>query len=287
MRDQLLEDPELVTAFTRRALDGMSPDARLVLVVDQLEEAFTVCNDEAVRDRFLEVLVHTARDPDAGTTVVAAIRADYYGRCAAHSELAALLTGTNLLVGPLRPDELQRGWRNRHRRAGLVLEEGLVEQIFDDVGAEPGACRSWKPHSSRRGFAGAGTDSPGGLRLVGRRARRGGELADDVYERLSESEQRIAHGLLLRLAEPGMGTDDVRRRAPLEELVVDEDHVRVLASLGRESPRRLGRHHRGGRTRSVAPRVAETPRLVGDGREGRRVQHALSSAAQDWAARHT
>ena len=109
------------------------------------------------------------------------------------------------------------------------------------------------------------------------------QLADDVYERLSAPEQEIARGVLLRLAEPGMGSDDVRRRAPLEELVVDEEHACVLATLV---------EHRlvvsGDVTAEVAHEalLREWPRLRGwleSDREGRRVQHALSSAAQDWA----
>jgi DNA-binding SARP family transcriptional activator/WD40 repeat protein len=284
VRDRLIEAPESVSNLTTRALDGRDPDSRLVLVVDQLEEVFTVCDDEVTRDRFLEVLVHAARDPEARTTVVVAIRADYYGWFAAHPEPAALLAGANVLVGPMRPDELQRAMEEPARRAGLVLEDGLVEQIFDDVGTEPGALplletallETWIRRSGHmltlEGYAAAG-----GVRGAV------AQLADDVYERLSAVEREVARGLLLRLAEPGVGTDDVRRRAPLEELVVDEEHARVLATLVEN---RLV--VAGDVTAEVAHEalLREWPRLRGwleTDREGRRVQHALSSAAQDWA----
>ncbi len=86
------------------------------------------------------------------------------------------------------------------------------------------------------------------------------------------------------MAEPGEGTDDVRRRTPLEELVVDDEHATVLASLV---------EHRlvvtGDATAEVAHEalLREWPRLrawLEDDREGRRVQRALANTAQEWDA---
>ena len=204
----------------------------MIIVVDQLEEVFTVCRDESVRARFFDVLVRAASDPDSPTKVLAAIRSDYYGRCAEHAGFGELLGQSNLLVGPMRPDELQRAIEEPARRAGLTLEDGLVDRIFGDVGTEPGSLplletallETWNRRSGNT------------LTLEGYAASGGvhgavAHLADDVYVRLSSSEQDIARGIFLRLAEPGVGTDDVRRRAPLDELIVDDDHAAVLAVL--------------------------------------------------------
>ena len=204
----------------------------VIIVVDQLEEVFTVCRDESVRARFFDVLVRAASDPDSPTKVLAAIRSDYYGRCAEHAGFGELLGQSNLLVGPMRPDELQRAIEEPAQRAGLTLEDGLVDRIFGDVGAEPGSLplletallETWNRRSGNT------------LTLEGYAASGGvhgavAHLADDVYVRLSSSEQDIARGIFLRLAEPGVGTDDVRRRAPLDELIVDDDHAEVLAVL--------------------------------------------------------
>src|SRR5262249_36070622 len=134
VRDRLLEDPATVTGFAERALNGMSERVPVMIVVDQLEEVFTVCRDESLRTRFLDVLVRPSNDPRPTTKVLAAIRADYYGRCAEHASFGEVLGQTAVLVGPMRPDELQRAIEGPARRAGLALEDGLVDRIFDDVG---------------------------------------------------------------------------------------------------------------------------------------------------------
>ena len=40
--------------------------------------------------------------------MVLAVRADFYGRCAAYPELARLLGANHVLVGPMSRDELAR-----------------------------------------------------------------------------------------------------------------------------------------------------------------------------------
>ena len=91
-------------AELERAL-GSAPSGRLVLAVDQLEEVFTVCGDEAERRRFFEQLAAEASDQ---RLVVVAIRADFYGSLADYPELAALLADNHVLVGAMAPSELRR-----------------------------------------------------------------------------------------------------------------------------------------------------------------------------------
>ena len=208
-------------------------DASLVIVVDQLEEVFTVCRDEAVRSAFLDVLVHGGEPiPTRRRRMLAAIRADYYGRCAEHAEFAELLGGRTSSSARCVPTSCSARSRSPRRRAGLILEDGLVDRIFDDVGTEPGSLPLLETALLETWNRRDGTDAD----LDGYEASGGvhgavAHLADDVYARLSSSEQDIARGIFLRLAEPGVGTDDVRRRAPLDELVVDDDHATVLATL--------------------------------------------------------
>ncbi len=285
VRDRLLEDPVSVTGFAERARNATGNGESVMIVVDQLEEVFTVCRDESLRARFLDVLVHATNDPDSPTKALVAIRADYYGRCAEHRAFAELLGQATVLVGSMRPDELQRVIEGPARRAGLVLEDGLVERIFDDVGTEPGSLplletallETWIRRSGQT-LTLEGYEGSGGVHGAV------AHLADDVYARMPSSEQDVARGIFLRLAEPGVGTDDVRRRAPLEELLVDDDHAAVLATLVEN---RLV--VTGDTTAEVAHEalLREWPRLrtwLEEDREGRRVHRALSNGAQEWTA---
>ena len=68
---------------------GEPPRAeRLVVLVDQFEEVFTLCTDEAERRDLITNLLHAARVAGGRTIVVLTMRADFYPRCAAYADLA-------------------------------------------------------------------------------------------------------------------------------------------------------------------------------------------------------
>ena len=72
--------------------------------------------------------------------VLVAIRADFYGRCAAYPELARLLAANHVLVGPMRRDELRRAIELPARRAGLDVEPELSTRSSPASRASPGRC---------------------------------------------------------------------------------------------------------------------------------------------------
>src|SRR3954470_2657974 len=119
---------------------GEPPRAeRLVVLVDQFEEVFTLCNDESERREFIANLLHAATVAGGRTIVVLTMRADFYPRCASYTDLAAALSDHQVLVGPMTEDELRRAIERPARLAGLEPEPGLVELLVDDVRGRPGA----------------------------------------------------------------------------------------------------------------------------------------------------
>ena len=121
-------------AELERSLSAGPPS---LLVVDQLEEVFTLCPDEASRARFIDALMDLRETSSA--SIVVALRADFYGRCAEHPRLAAALAEHQHLLGPMQSDELRRAIEGPARAAGLRLEAGLVDAMLADVEGEPGA----------------------------------------------------------------------------------------------------------------------------------------------------
>ena len=69
-------------AALEQAVAQAAPEGRLVIAVDQFEELFTACRDEAERAAFADALVAAVRDPRRRALVLIALRADFYGRCA-------------------------------------------------------------------------------------------------------------------------------------------------------------------------------------------------------------
>ena len=53
--------------------------------------------------------------------------------------LADRISANQVLVGPMRRDELMRAIQGPAQRAGLRLEPGLTEAILDEAGDEAGA----------------------------------------------------------------------------------------------------------------------------------------------------
>jgi WD40 repeat protein len=107
-----------------------SPE-RLVLVVDRLEELFTLCEDTDERLRFICALVALARASAPPAWAVATMRADFYGHLTRHAELADQVEQHQLLLTPLSDE----GVRDIVVQP-LALVHGLFERGLDDQVAE-------------------------------------------------------------------------------------------------------------------------------------------------------
>ena len=137
VRGGLRDGPDVVECIARDASATKPPGARLVVLVDQFEELFTMCRDDEQRKLFVDILTRPQADPRTSVSVIVSVRADYYARCAALPELADLL-GATVLVGTMTERELRRAIELPARHVGLQLEPGLTDVILTDVGDEPG-----------------------------------------------------------------------------------------------------------------------------------------------------
>ena len=105
LADQLA-DPE--TGILRAALRMIpSDESRLLLVIDQLEELFTLVEDDDERGRFLAGLMAALEDPHGRVMVVLTLRADFYDRPLAYPEFGTRLGDGVVNVVSLTSDELE------------------------------------------------------------------------------------------------------------------------------------------------------------------------------------
>ena len=267
-----------------QAISAADPRGRLVIAVDQFEETFTLCRDESERVEFADALVAAVRDQKRRMAVIVAVRADFYGHCAAYPELSQLLGGNHILVTPMQRDELHRAIELPSRRAGLHTEPELIDRLVADTEGEPGALpllstallELWQRREGR-GLTLRAYENTAGVR--GAVAR----LAETAYATLEPDQQRMARSILLRLAGEGEGDAVVRRRVPLEEF--DPKAAPVLDVLI------------GARLITASEDTAEVaheallrewPRLgswLDEDIEGRRLHHHLAFAAREWDSR--
>jgi WD40 repeat protein len=271
--------PHPMAELGRAASEG----GRSILVIDQFEETFTACSDEDERAAFVQAITTDADD----TVVIAAVRADFYGRCAGYPSLARLFGMTHVLVGPMDERELRRAIELPARRAGLRVEPSLVEALVDEVADEPGGLpllsttllELWQRRDGRM-LTMERYRETGGVRAAVAR------LAEDAYARLSPQQQIVARAILLRLAGTEIGDAAMGRRVPLGELDVDHDPdaAEVLTVL---ADARMLTVSEGSVEVAHDALLREWPRLRGwleEDVEGRRLHHHLMEAAREWTA---
>src|SRR3954454_3930600 len=100
------DDRGLIRAVNRiLPADGQE----LLLVIDQLEEVFTLVLDEERRMRFLAVVERAATESQGRLRVVTTLRADFYDRPLLYSGFAELLRDYVEALVPLSPDEFEQG----------------------------------------------------------------------------------------------------------------------------------------------------------------------------------
>ena len=78
VRARLRDDPDALERIARDAPATKPPGARLVVIVDQFEELFTMCRDDEQRRRFVDILTRPVADPRTSVSVIMSVRADYY-----------------------------------------------------------------------------------------------------------------------------------------------------------------------------------------------------------------
>ncbi len=110
-------------------MQDRNPEDRLVVLVDQLEEVFTLCQDEDERRALFGNLLYAATIPGGRVVVILGMRADFYQRCAAYPDLRSLVARHQFLVGPLSNEALREAIELPARRVGLEFEAGLIQTI--------------------------------------------------------------------------------------------------------------------------------------------------------------
>jgi WD40 repeat protein/class 3 adenylate cyclase/energy-coupling factor transporter ATP-binding protein EcfA2 len=285
VRRQVEESGHTLHMLAMDLLAGRSPNARLVLVVDQFEELFTQCRDEQQRKRFVDLLLDRSPTGSSRATVVLSVRGDYYGHCVALPGLAAELADSQVLVRPMTIEELRLAVEGPAEAAGLQLEPGLTDAVLQDVAAQPGALalmstallQTWERRRART-LTLAGYTGTGGV--AGAVAR----LAEDAYLGLEPSDRQVARSILLRLAQPDAEVGDVRRRARLSELgTLDQSVERVLGYL---CGRRLIVADETAAEVAHESLLRDWPRLRGwlqEDRDGRRLHRRMAQDAEAWA----
>ncbi|MEO7909419.1 MAG: TIR domain-containing protein, partial [Roseiflexaceae bacterium] len=212
---------------------------RLLLVVDQYEETFTIAGAEA--QAFQQMLQRVAAV--ASCYVVLTARADFYTDLML-SPLWSTIQANRIEITPLGEDGLRSAIVRPAELAGVAVESALVERLLADAAGEPGVLplvqetlvllwerleRRFLPMRAyealvltRDSYGGQPSEERSGLQVA--IARR----ADATLAGLTEAQQKIARRIFLRLIQFGEGRADTRRQQPLNALRSTDDDPRLF-----------------------------------------------------------
>ncbi len=214
--------------------------SRVVLVVERLEEVFSLCDDDKERQQFFECLMGalepwllatsllSGEEPtaDRQTSVLAIVtmRADFFGKCALqqYGGLAEQIQSQMVTVMPMTREELKEVITEPAKQVGIEVEPELVERTIEDAdkyGSLPllqyALTELWRRRSADR-FTVSEYEGIGGIK--GCLEKR----ANEVYQKLTKKERQIARSILLASIQIGLETEDVTGPVWKKDLVTRE-----------------------------------------------------------------
>lgn len=293
LQDDLRREPRSLHLFARKSL---SPSEKMLLIVDQFEELFTLCRDADEKRAFIEALLLASQTPNGPVHILIALRADFYEHLAEWADLREAVADSQIYLGAMSNRELRQAIEDPARQGGWEFSPGLVELMLHDVGAdegrqpEPGALpllshallETWRHRRGNLMNLRAYHESGGVRRAIA-------HTAENLYTReLSPAQQVIARNIFLRLTELGEGTQDTRRRAAIQEFFPSGSHANpndVEEVLVKLADARLITTGEGTAEVAHEALIREWPTLrewLAQDREGVRLHRQLTEAAEDW-----
>lgn len=210
---------------------------RVVMVIDQFEEAFTLCQDPDIRQDFFRILMLAVEQSETLCLVIA-MRSDFFGKCTeyVYSGLAKKIQNNLVTVTPMTIDELTQAVTRPADAVGLTVSPALLTQMLIDVQnsmislplLQFTLTELWKYWHER--WQEAKRESLplpleetqltfSDYKLLGGIEGTLERRADEEYELLDDDERDIAKLIFLELTQLGEYTEDTRRQLPMDILV--------------------------------------------------------------------
>ncbi|MEM9266672.1 MAG: pentapeptide repeat-containing protein, partial [Cyanobacteria bacterium P01_F01_bin.13] len=233
--DHLERTAQLVKAedLIQKGADGLrrlvqtAESQKVMLVIDQFEEVFTLCQDDAERQHFFETVLGALETSENKLCVVLAMRADFVGKCLEqeYSGLAKILPTRTISVLPLTEDEFRDAICKPAEQVNLTIEPALVTEILTDIKGAPGSLPLLQ-YTLKELWQRRQTDTL----MLSTYQELGGingtldKRATEIYNTYDADQQRTVQHIFQQLTQLGEGTEDTRRRVFLDNLISEPLH---------------------------------------------------------------
>jgi formylglycine-generating enzyme required for sulfatase activity len=265
----------------------------LIVLVDQLEEVFTLCKDPAERNAFIGNLLCAAADRSKRVAVILTLRSDFLGATQQHSQLNQSIGLQGFFVAAMSEEGLREAIAKPAELAGHPLDLSTVNLLIEQTAGREGALPLLQ-FALVRIWAGLieGKEPAETLRAIG---GVGGALAGEaqrIYGDLTPAEQGIARRVFLGLVQLGEGAKDTRRRTELDRVVSHHDSLeqveKVIARFADPGVRLITLANAGGEETAEVTHEAlfdnwqQLKDWLDGGRSDLRFQRRLDDAVMVW-----
>ena len=113
----------------------------LIVLVDQFEEIYSLCQDLNERKAFIENLLHAASERNKQVSVIFTLRNDFLGQIQKQPQLNQALAKENFnpIVPAMSKDELERASARPAELAGHPLHKDTVQRLVGETEGREGA----------------------------------------------------------------------------------------------------------------------------------------------------
>jgi len=207
----------------------------LVVLVDQFEEVYSLCEDKDECQVFIKNLLHTASDRSGRVSVILTLRSDFLGETQSNEKLNITIARQGEIVPAMSEVELRDAISKPAANAGHPLDEYTIDQLISQAKGREGALPLLQFALTRIwvGLA-EGIEAAETLRDIG---GIGGALAGEaqrLYDKLDDDQKNIARRAFMAMIQPGEGTRDTRRRVRVADVIVpreDSERVRQVLNI--------------------------------------------------------
>ena len=228
---ELRQDERALSKLMKSSL--VSSQTRLVLIVDQFEELYTL-SSRSERQFFLNLLLDAVKSVPAFTLVIT-LRADFYSYVLTDRLWSDALQGAIQNLGSMSRLELRSAIETPAARMQVKLEEGLTDKLIDDVwGGEEGSLpllefaltQLWSKQQN-------GLLTHQAYLEIGGVSSALANHAETVYANLCETERKQAQQVFLQLVRLGKETKATRRLATRDEIKTENWNLIIRLASAR------------------------------------------------------
>jgi hypothetical protein len=292
----MARDPDGGYHGLRRVARFLTGEGRpMIIVVDQFEEVWSLCNSTEERAAFIAGLLDVAEDRDARVSVVFTLRSDFLTATSAYPALSDAISRRGFLVPSMTAAELRSAIAEPARRAGFSFDDATIELMVRETEGREGALPLLE-FALTRIWEGLRVNVPAAqtLRELGGVGGALAKEAERLYQQLPAADQRIIRRAFLAQVRLGEGSSDSRRRALVQEIVAkgeDPGHVlELLRDFSQPGQRFItlgGDQSQGMITVELSHEAllenwGTLKEWIRDSREDLRFQRRLEEAVEEW-----